>query len=71
MQFQMKVEQEVLYRSVAAAENMTPRKNRCSYNVNQVTIDASGKLTANFNHNEPDNDVSNIYLRCVPQNYLS
>lgn len=59
--FQMKVEQEVLYRSVAAAENLTPLKNRCSYNVNQVTIDASGKLTANFHHNEPIEDVSSDY----------
>lgn len=59
----MKVEQEVLYRSVAAAENLTPRKNRCSYNINQVTIDASGKLTANFNHNEPNSDGCSELLK--------
>nr|XP_039266840.1 uncharacterized protein LOC120342187 [Styela clava] len=49
----MKEEQEILYRSVAAAENLTPKKNRCTYNINQVTIDASGKLTAHYKHEYP------------------
>ncbi|XP_078494976.1 uncharacterized protein LOC100175940 [Ciona intestinalis] len=42
----MEEEREVLHRSASAAERSTPKKNRCSYNVNPITIDGSGKITS-------------------------
>nr|CAB3228220.1 chromatin assembly factor 1 subunit A-A [Phallusia mammillata] len=43
---QMEHEIDMLYRSASAAEKATPKKNRCSYNVNPITIDCSGKISA-------------------------
>lgn len=42
----MEHEIDMLYRSASAAEKSTPKKNRCSYNVNPITINCTGKITA-------------------------
>ena len=46
----METEREMLVRSASAAELSTPKKNRCSYNVNPVNvIDGTGKLSTSLN----------------------
>jgi len=46
----MEKERDLLLRSASAAEVSTPKKNRCSFNVNPMTvIDGSGKVLSSLN----------------------
>lgn len=62
---QMREEQNILYRSVTAAETLSPMKNRCSYNINPVTIDASGKLTTYQRENDKIEVSSQMHGLCI------
>ena len=51
----MEKERELLLRSASAAEVATSKKNRCSYNVNPMTvIDGSGNVLSSLNLSSQD-----------------
>ena len=51
----MEKERELLLRSASAAEVATLKKNRCSYNVNPMTvIDGSGNVLSSLNLSSQD-----------------
>uniref|UniRef100_H2Y651 Uncharacterized protein n=1 Tax=Ciona savignyi TaxID=51511 RepID=H2Y651_CIOSA len=51
-------ERAILHRSVSAAERSTPKKNRCFYNIDQITIDG-GRGTSSRKQVDPKSKFMN------------
>ena len=67
----MEKERELLLKSASAAELSTPKKNRCSYNVNPMmtVIDGTGKLCTSLNLSSQD-QVQKIFFWVTNVNWF-